>query len=84
VVTDREDEQWRQENIEEARTVPWSEATLPDVFDLDDPASDHTHCIVCWKALNRKLFAKAYESSIGWLCADCYEEHIKGKQGPYK
>ena len=71
------DNAWLEENIAEARDVAWSRSSLPSRFDDKDTESDHTHCIICWKALDQRTFPCVYESSIGWICPECYEKHIK-------
>ena len=70
---------WMQDNIEEAQSVSWQPCELPFEFECTGSVTsiDHTHCIICWKTLNRELEDKAYESSIGWICEDCYVQHTE-------
>jgi len=74
------DNQWLEDNISEARGVDWNEAPLSKITEEEERQTDHTHCIVCWDALNPRYTKTAYESSIGWLCAKCYVKYIKGKR----
>lgn len=68
---------WLEENIAEARSVTWTKTEAPSRFDEDDPNSDHSHCIICWKAVSQQTTPVVYESSLGWLCTECHEKHLK-------
>ena len=69
--------EWIAENIEEARSVEWTKSDLTRILRPENIEGDHTHCIICWDALNPKITKTAYESSIGWLCQRCYDQYIR-------
>ncbi len=65
--------------IEEAQSAKWCRASLPKFFSTDEK-DDHTHCIICWDALNARFLEEAFVSSIGWLCNNCHQKYIIEKR----
>jgi len=63
------DKEYFEGNVEEAKSLEWSEINMSDI-------ADHSHCIVCTTALPNSERIVASKAKSLFLCDYCWTEYV--------